>query len=223
MRKLIIFLLCSLVSPAFSYAAGTAAGDQVPSSDATALRHLGWSMGAAVGINAIEFKTDDVTHVLAGIQDALQGKVPDSDIRALDVLMSKLVESRKAVLQASLSSRAEVLDEALAREIAGNDSIIQRPSGLAYQILKVSAPKSRTTSPVRIRYSGRLADGHVFTSLRGPVEAVISIVDMPPWLDEGLALIGPGGKIRLFVPAKLAGDGKFFPGAPAVYDIDRLD
>jgi len=101
------------------------------------------------------------------------------------------------------------------------------PSGLAYKVISGDAggKKPGPTDRVTVHYSGWTTDGKMFDNSysRGrpatfPLNRVI-----PGWT-EGLQLMSPGDKARLWIPEELAYKGK--PGAPQgmlVFDVELLE
>ena len=111
---------------------------------------------------------------------------------------------------------------------------VQRTAlGLAYCILK-EGPRGvvpGTDDTVRVHYTGWTVDGEMFDStvVRGePLELPVSGV-IRGWT-EGLRLMTPGDKARLWIPGNL-GYGHREPGAPAgsppkgtlIFDIELID
>ncbi|WP_428264815.1 FKBP-type peptidyl-prolyl cis-trans isomerase [Haliangium sp.] len=98
-------------------------------------------------------------------------------------------------------------------------------SGLAYKILQPGEGKNpRAWDEVEVHYSGWTTDGKMFDSsvMRGnPTSFGLDKV-IPGWT-EGLQLMKPGAKARLWIPEELAYKGK--PGAPQgmlVFDVELL-
>ena len=102
-------------------------------------------------------------------------------------------------------------------------------SGLQYTIIepgKGATPKA--TDTVKVHYAGKLLDGTEFDSSykRGepisfPLNGVIA-----GWT-EGLQLVKEGGKIRLFIPSKLAygsrGAGRVIgPDETLIFDVELI-
>jgi peptidylprolyl isomerase len=101
-------------------------------------------------------------------------------------------------------------------------------SGLRYRFLapaKRSGQRPKASDSVEVHYTGWTTDGAMFDSsvTRGqaatfPVEAVI------PGFREGILLMRPGDKLRVWIPQELAYDGK--PSRPQgmlVFDIELLN
>ncbi|HEX4953678.1 MAG TPA: FKBP-type peptidyl-prolyl cis-trans isomerase [Thermoanaerobaculia bacterium] len=100
-------------------------------------------------------------------------------------------------------------------------------SGLASRLL---APGTGTEQPragdqVKVHYSGWTADGKLFDSsvARGK-PAVLPLDRLIPGWQEGLALMVEGEKRRLWIPARLAYEGKpEKPQGMLVFDVELLD
>jgi peptidylprolyl isomerase len=98
-------------------------------------------------------------------------------------------------------------------------------SGLAYKVLKegVGGRHPRTNNSVTVHYTGWTTDGKVFDSsvVRGEpstfqVDGVIA-----GWT-EGLQLMYEGEKTRLWIPEKLAYEGKRAPYGMLVFDVELI-
>ena len=110
-----------------------------------------------------------------------------------------------------------------------NDGVVETASGLQYQILEPGEGENpKATDSVTVHYRGTLLDGTEFDSShkRGqpatfPLNGVIA-----GWT-EGVQLVKPGGKIRLFIPSSLAyGDRgappTIKPGAALIFDVELI-
>ncbi len=99
-------------------------------------------------------------------------------------------------------------------------------SGLAYKILAKGSASDHPIpeSTVSVNYTGWTTDGNMFdtSTKRGkPAEFPLNRV-IPGWT-EGLALLSPGDKARLWIPEELAYKGQ--PNKPAgmlVFDVELL-
>ncbi|MDR0428904.1 MAG: FKBP-type peptidyl-prolyl cis-trans isomerase [Tannerellaceae bacterium] len=110
------------------------------------------------------------------------------------------------------------------------DGVVERPSGLQYQVLrKGTGPKPVASDKVICHYHGTHIDGTVFDSSvqRGePAEFGVSQV-IPGWV-EALQLMKTGSKWRLFIPSNLAygehGAGDSIePNCTLIFDVELLD
>jgi FKBP-type peptidyl-prolyl cis-trans isomerase len=98
-------------------------------------------------------------------------------------------------------------------------------SGLAYKVLREGTggrhPKADST--VTVHYTGWTTDGKMFDSsvVRGqPTSFAVNGV-IPGWT-EGLQLMFEGEKTRLWIPEKLAYEGKRAPYGMLVFDVELL-
>lgn len=99
-------------------------------------------------------------------------------------------------------------------------------SGLAYRVLRrgTSTEQPSKVGHVRVHYTGWTQDGAVFDSSYKTGEPAIFGLDqvIKGWT-EGLQLMSPGDRLRLWVPEKLAYRGaKGKPAGALVFDIDLL-
>jgi FKBP-type peptidyl-prolyl cis-trans isomerase FklB len=163
-----------------------------------------------------------------GVRDQLAGKDAAVDEAEAERVLTAMMEARQA--QAANES-LETLEAGLAylEENAKRDEVTALESGLQYEVLEEGeGGKPEPTDTVTTHYEGRLIDGTVFDSSyqRGepatfPLNRVIA-----GWT-EGLQLMSPGAKYRLYVPADLAyGDraaGSIPPNSTLIFDVELLE
>ena len=97
-------------------------------------------------------------------------------------------------------------------------------SGLQYTIIaEGAAEKIGPQDTVWVNYKGTLLDGTVFDQ-NDSTEFELNYV-IRGW-QEGLQLVGEGGKIKLFVPAELGygsrGQGQIKPNSALVFEVEVL-
>jgi FKBP-type peptidyl-prolyl cis-trans isomerase len=120
--------------------------------------------------------------------------------------------------------------QAFLAENATKPGVQQTASGLQYIIEKAgegNAPKP--TDTVKVNYRGTLIDGTEFDSSykrNEPIEFPLNAV-IKGWT-EGLQLIKPGGKIKLFIPSNLAygprgAGGVIGPDETLIFEVELLD
>ena len=98
------------------------------------------------------------------------------------------------------------------------------PSGLQYTIIEEgSSEKIALTDKLLVNYKGTLLDGTVFDQ-NDSTEFELNYV-IRGW-QEGLQLVGEGGKIKLFVPAELGygsrGQGSIKPNSALIFEVEVL-
>jgi FKBP-type peptidyl-prolyl cis-trans isomerase len=135
-----------------------------------------------------------------------------------------------AFTHTTMAQNALEKGRAFLAENATKPGIQQTPSGLQYLIEKPGegkAPKASDT--VKVNYRGTLLDGTEFDSSykrNEPIEFPLNAV-IRGWT-EGLQLIKPGGKIRLFIPSNLAygprgAGGLIGPDETLIFDVELLE
>lgn len=164
-----------------------------------------------------------------GVRDKLSGeaaKVGDDEAQRV---LTALMETR----QARANSQAlDNLEEGLAflEKNAERDEVVTLESGLQYEVLEEGQGGEKPTAAdtVTTHYEGRLIDGTVFDSSyqRGePVSFPLNRV-IAGWT-EGLQLMSPGAKYRLYVPSELAygdsGAGQIPPNSTLIFDVELLE
>lgn len=163
-----------------------------------------------------------------GVEDRLEGNETLVDDAEAERVLTAMMEAREA--EAATEALAS-LEEGLAylEENGQREGVETLESGLQYEVLETGeGDKPQATDTVTTHYEGRLIDGTVFDSSyeRGePASFPLNRV-IPGWT-EGLQLMSPGAKYRLFVPAALGyGDraaGPIPPNSTLVFDVELLE
>ncbi|PCH59785.1 MAG: hypothetical protein COC05_06120 [Gammaproteobacteria bacterium] len=173
----------------------------------------------------IEVNSDVVAAVINDIQSGKEPQLSEDEVRAaLDNFQNKQQEKAKLASEENIAEGAAFL-----AKNKGKDGVIETASGLQYQILEPGEGETpKATDSVTVHYRGTLLDGTEFDSshTRGepatfPLSGVIA-----GWT-EGVQLVKPGGKVKLFIPAALAyGDRgappTIKPGATLIFDIELI-
>ncbi|ENR5392815.1 TPA: FKBP-type peptidyl-prolyl cis-trans isomerase [Providencia rettgeri] len=196
---------------------------------------LGASLGRYMQNSLEEQKTIginlDKAQLLAGVQDAFNGKSKMTDAEVEETL-------RQFEGQVKEAADKKMKDESAANEKKGAEyrekyakekGVVKTKSGLLYKIEKDgTGAKPKADETVVVHYKGSLIDGTEFDSsysrnepLTIPLNSVIK-----GWT-EGLVNLKKGGKMQLVIPADLAYGENGVPGIPAnstlVFDVELLD
>lgn len=115
-------------------------------------------------------------------------------------------------------------------ENAKKDGVQTTDSGLQYKIIAAGngGVKPGPQDTVLVRYKGTLLDGTVFDEVPADADAIRLTLDrvIPGW-QEGLQLIGEGGKAQLFIPAELAygerGASTIEPNSTLIFDVEIVE
>jgi len=147
-------------------------------------------------------------------------KMSDADQKNIQQLVRN---AQQGAAEANHAAAAKFL-----AENAKKPGVVTTASGLQYKVLTPGSGDSpKATDEVTVNYSGTLLDGTEFDSSykRGqPASFVLGRV-IPGWT-EGLQLMKPGAKYRLFVPPQLAYDMHAKPGIPPgsllIFEVELL-
>lgn len=181
----------------------------------------------------------DQDKLIAGVKDALAGKVDLSQNKELQETLTALNDKLSKAAEAKAKEEAEKAVEAakqakadgekFAAEFKVKEGVKETKSGLLYRIEKEGeGAVIKPEDTVKVHYTGKLPNGTVFDSSveRGqPAEFALNQV-IPGWT-EGLQLVKKGGKIELVIPANLAYGEQDLGVIPANstlhFDVEVLD
>lgn len=110
-----------------------------------------------------------------------------------------------------------------------NPDITKAESGLYYEIIEPGeGEKATAEDEVRLHYTGTLVDGTVFDSSHQRGEpATFPVNRVVPGFSEGVQLVAPGGRIKLYIPPELGyGDqapGQIPPRSVLIFDVEMLE
>ncbi|MFW6094771.1 MAG: FKBP-type peptidyl-prolyl cis-trans isomerase [Pseudomonadota bacterium] len=164
-----------------------------------------------------------------GVNDRLTGEdARVSDQEAERVLM-EMMQARQTEMANEAQANLEE-GEAFLEENAQREDVVTLDSGLQYEVLEQGeGAQPEASDRVTTHYEGRLVDGTVFDSSYERGEPATFPLDrvIPGWT-EGLQLMAPGAKYRLYVPAELAygerGAGDSVPpNSVLIFDVELLD
>lgn len=183
---------------------------------------LGVSMGEQLHHAHVTSEMVDTARLEQGVRDALTGKAsltPEEQANIRELITS-------AVTQAADTNHRKA-----ATFLAQNGKkpgVVTTPSGLEYTVLTAGKGESpKATDEVTVNYRGTLLDGTEFDSSYKRGEAATFELDrvIPGWT-EGLQLMKPGAKYKLFVPPQLAYDMRspppIPPGSMLIFDVELI-
>lgn len=208
-------------------AATPAAGGQF--SDAQVLEAYGWFIGGQTGVSEIGLSTAEIDALLKGIRGAATGEKSPFDMNQVGPKLDEFMQKRIGAAQAKVQEKNTAEGAAFFAKLKDNKSVTILPSGLGYEVLKQgSGPAPKATDTVKVHYEGKFIDGTVFDSsvARGePAEFPLNAV-IPGWT-EGLQKTSKGGKLKLYVPAKLAygdqGRQGMPPASTLIFEVELLE
>ena len=192
---------------------------------------IGFNVGGGMSRDGIEL---DYEQFVQGVRDAYAGTNKFTDEQMQEIFM-QLQADLQAKQQAEQAKQREAVPGDIAKgakfleETQKNPGVKETASGLQYLVLQEGKGEHPTaTSKVTVHYTGKLIDGTVFDSSveRGePITFGLNQV-IPGWT-EGLQLMTPGSKYRLFIPYNLGygenGAGGMIPGgATLIFDVELI-
>ncbi len=193
------------------------------------LETWGYLLSERFNLGGLEITDAEIDAISRGMKRYVHREDPPTDLsKSLDPMQNYFVEREAAVLEEQTKRNRE-------EELEFFDSIVGQPgyqslaTGLYFQIIeKGSDKKPGKNDRVRVHYVGTFLDGEVFDSSykrNEPAEFVLNSV-IPGWT-QGVQLIGEGGKVKLFVPAKLGYGDKGTPGVPPasalIFEVELLE
>ena len=213
---------CVLVGLAAAGAA-CAADPELKSDDDKTL----YALGLVISNQLASFKLTpaELELVKAGLTDGTLKKKALIEIETFGPKIKPLAEARTAAAAAEEKKKGKAFLET----IAAKPKIKKTGSGLLMETTAEGNGKSpEPTDKVKVNYKGTLIDGKVFDSSEkhgGPSTFALNQV-MKCWV-EGLGLMKPGGKAKLYCRSELAyGDrpnGEIPPGATLVFEVELLE
>ncbi len=217
MKILVSFILVAMLAvPAF-------AADAPKTEDQKTLYAVGLVVARQLAV--FRLTPGELEFVKQGISDGVTGKTPLVKIEDYSQKIQEMAGSRRNAYGEKLTAGTKELFEKAAKE----KGALKTKSGLIYVPLKDGTGAAPTGSDkVKVNYRGTLVDGTEFDSSykRGqPAEFPLNGV-IKCWT-EGLQMMKPGGKAKLYCPADLAygerGTGLIPPNAALVFDVELLE
>lgn len=188
-----------------------------------------YSLGYRFAENVQRQFPDNIDHeaFVRGVADELAGQDSAVDPADAERVLTAMVKAQQAK---TASESLHNLNAGLAflEKNGKRDGVTTTESGLQYEVLrKGKGEKPKPTDTVTTNYEGRLIDGTVFdSSYKRGEPATFPLNRVIPGWTEGLQLMSPGAKYRLYVPADLAygarGAGPVPPNSALIFDVELL-
>ena len=230
MRNFIVVLsLALLTGPAL-------AQETPPASQAPKPESLNDRASYVIGLNlARNFKAQDVPVnpdvVVQGIRDGLAGTsvLTDEEIQTAMQQFQQDLTAKQEAKRKELAEKNKQEGEAFLAANKAKEGVKTTASGLQYEIVaEGSGEFPKATDEVTVHYKGTLLDGTTFDSSYDRNQpATFTLNQVIPGWTEGVQLVKPGGKIKLYIPSDLGyGDrgagGVIGPNAVLVFEVELL-
>ena len=147
-------------------------------------------------------------------------------MRAISPDIDALAQDRQKDVIAAIKQRNLAAAENFLTHWETGGRVMRLPDGVCFEIVQPGegAPP-RPMQTAKMHYIARLIDGTVVTEF-GPDEVILVTNHLNRGLFEGFQKIGPGGKMRLYLPPELADEqvqmAGMSPGSALVYEVEML-
>lgn len=192
------------------------------------LETWGWLLGEQFNLVGLDLTPSELETIARGMAKSARGEQAPHDVAAIqDQLQVYFAQREERILKERIAKgRAE--ESAFFDQLMGKEGIQSLGSGLFFEIIEPgSGERPEREDWVRVHYRGTFLDGEEFDSsyqYGEPSEFKLDGV-IEGW-SQGLRLIGEGGKIKLYVPARLAyGDAPrqgIPPASTLIFDVELL-
>ncbi len=188
---------------------------------------VSYALGLSMGHNFVGtgIKNLNVEEFAKALKSVYDGTTPEISFDEAKQIVNEYFEK----LNNELLEKNKEGGIAYLEKFAQEPGVIVMPSGLEYKVIKQGDGKiPGATDKVRVHYTGKTIDGHVFDSSekRGqPAEFGVNQV-IPGWV-EALQLMPEGSKWELVIPSELAygerGAGDAIPpNSTLIFDVELL-
>lgn len=205
--------------------------EELPPIDAASLQTLGRVMAAQSGVEPLGFGEQQVAAIAKGFIAGAKSGERDPAIEARLPAFQAFINARMAAAQEVAMAERRAAEEAFFAKLADEPDVQRTESGLHYKVIEPGAEaRPGMSDRVLVHYKGTLIDGTPFDSSydRGS-PAQFALNGVVPGFGEGLTKIGVGGKIVLYIPAKLGyGDsprpgGVIQPGDTLIFECELIE
>ncbi len=188
---------------------------------------VGFRMGAEYRKHKIPLHSEMIA---AGFRDAMSGAQPKLSEEDMKVKLSDLEARVKKSQQEKTTEQAAknlAEGEAFLTENGKKEGVVTLPSGLQYQILKEGeGPSPKATDTVTVHYLGTFIDGKEFdSSYKRGQPATFALDRVIKGWTEGVQLMKPGAKYKLFIPPTLAyGEraSRIPPNSTLIFEVELI-
>jgi FKBP-type peptidyl-prolyl cis-trans isomerase len=193
-----------------------------------------YSIGVNIGKSLLTQGIDGVDEdaLFKGISDAVNERETAMSSQEMSATLQALSQVLREKQMAKRQEQSTANLEEGRKFLAANKEraeVTETESGLQYEVLEAgSGEKPGMQDKVTVNYRGTLLDGTEFDSSYArnrPASFQLNRV-IKGWT-EGLQLMSPGAKYKLFIPANLAygenGNGSIPPNSTLIFEVELLD
>lgn len=191
-----------------------------------------YATGQNIGLSISSFITSqnlkgkiDPRNVVEGVMDVVRRKDTKFEESEVEGFMQQYLMSNMEKIQ---QENQEASTDFLA-DIQKEENVSATESGLLYEVIEEGAGESPDeNSTVEVRYTGTTMDGVVFDETQGEETRKFPLRGVIQGWQEGLQMMKPGAKYKLYIPGHLAygeygsPDGKIKPNDALVFEVELV-
>jgi FKBP-type peptidyl-prolyl cis-trans isomerase len=211
-----------------------AAAPAATHTEAEILQVIGWVMGKNSQVDTFGFSADQLATVLKGFQVAAADKEAPVSLESIGAEVEAYVQKRQDAYVAKLKEKGAAEATKFFADLKSKPGVQFTASGLGYEVLKPgTGANPKTTDTVTANYKGTMISGEVFDSTfdsgeGGKADPVtFELANVIEGWKEGIQKINKGGRIKLYIPSKLAygEDGRqgIPPNSALIFEVELLD
>lgn len=186
------------------------------------LENFGWFV--AEGAQKLDLSQAEKEAFLKGVNAALDGDEGPENKQQAAMKVQQYLQKRYGELQAEKS-------KAFFDKLSSNPKVKKSDSGLYYEIIQEGDGQTATQEDsVKVHYEGSLVDGTVFdSSLKRGQPVTFPVSGVVPGFGEGVQLVGPGGKVKLYIPAELGyganppQGSQIPPNSTLIFEVEMIE
>jgi len=190
------------------------------------LTALGWQLASDEHLAGATLSSSELTNLLGGFSLGMQHHPLPLDMRAISPDVDALARDRQKGVIAAIKSRNLAAAEDFLKRWEEDGRVTRLPDGVCFEIVQAgSGVPAQPAQTVRVHYVARLINGTVVTEF-GPDDVILVTNHLNGGLFEGFRKVGPGGKMKLYLPPELAEEqvqmAGASPGSALVYEVEVL-
>jgi FKBP-type peptidyl-prolyl cis-trans isomerase len=164
---------------------------------------MSYAFGMAIGSNLVSTGLEfDYDAFALGMKEMMEGgNTWFTEMEAVEIVENALQEASDR-----MADQYRVQEEFFLALNGGRPGVFMTASGLQYEVIVgTEGEKPGPESLVRVHYEGSFTDGSIFDASYSEPEGVVIPLDrvIPGWT-EGIMLMSPGSKYKIYIPSSLA-------------------
>ena len=189
----------------------------------------GYLLAERFNLGGLEVTDAEIEVIARGMMKYINREDPPTDLsRSINPVQNYWLQ-REGIVREEQKKRNEEAEVEFFDTLVGRPEYQSLATGLFFQILEPgSSEKPSKNDRVRCHYLGTFLDGTEFdNSYNRDEPSDFSLAGVIEGWTQGVPLIGVGGKVRLYVPARLAYGDEGRPGVPPasalIFEIELIE